>query len=146
MKLLLISDSHSYDLSDISFQKYDFVFHAGDYGRSIASLEQNKIVYVRGNCDLIGEKYKVIECFGKKILLTHGNIENVKYGFESLIYKAMELEVDYCFFGHTHTQTYFEEENIRFINPGAFPSYVLITEDAVHLYHNGRKETKQMKW
>ncbi|MDE5715505.1 MAG: YfcE family phosphodiesterase [Anaeroplasmataceae bacterium] len=146
MKLLLISDSHSFDLSNICFKEYDYVFHAGDYGKSISCLEKNNIYFVKGNCDLIGENSKVIECFGKRILLIHGDAQNVKYGLDRLIYKAMECKVDYCFFGHTHTPTFFQAENIVFINPGAFPSYVILTQDNIGFYHKGSKEIKEVKW
>lgn len=136
MKILVLSDSHSTNLDSISFEQYDAVIHCGDYGHEKHTLLEHGVHFVCGNCDLFGPKSSIIELFGKKIWITHGDYENVKFTYDRLIYKAMEYQVDICFFGHTHQQICIEEDQILFINPGSYPSsYVIINDNEILFYH-----------
>lgn len=147
MKLLVLSDNHGTSLKEILASKYDRVLHCGDYGGSLSELFGVHAAFVRGNCDSYGPSYKRIEIGGKKILVLHGNNENVKYDLNRLIYKALEQEVDVCLFGHTHHQQCFIEQGILFLNPGSYPEgYAEITENCIYLYSSKTVKTIEYKW
>ena len=118
MKILVLSDNHFNSLNDIDFKSYDWVIHWGECGNQRKTLLENKVLRVDGNCDVGNDKHLVRDIFSKKVFITHGDLENVKFGFNNLLYKALELNVNVVFFGHTHNPTYFYESGILFMNPG----------------------------
>lgn len=136
MKILILSDSHSRRIDDINFKNYDYIFHLGDYGISKEILESNNVLYVAGNCDFTGQKDIIKDIGNKRFYITHGDKYNVKYQYNSLIYKALSLDANICLFGHTHNMTYFENDNIIFINPGAYNDgyYVVINDNTLTFY------------
>jgi len=101
------------------------VVHLGDHTRDImrVAVADKAGVYhiVNGNTDSFLEAYKdrVIEVGGKRIFITHGHRYDVKIGIDMLIYKARELQVDACLFGHTHVAALFKQSGIVFLNPGS---------------------------
>ena len=145
MRILVLSDSHSTNIK-IDFSSFDYVFHCGDRGFSKLS---DDVIYVKGNCDFAGDNEKLIEINGKKIFITHGNIYNVKYNYMNLYYKALELKADIVLFGHTHKQIVFSENNILFLNPGAYENgcYAIINDTNIELYEkNMIKEIIDFRW
>ncbi len=137
MKILIISDSHNNSLDNINFKSYDYIIHCGDYGKSLNTIIKNNIIFVKGNCDNFGNNESIIYINDKKIYINHGNDYNVKYSYERLIYRALELNANIVLFGHTHKQIVFYEENILFINPGNYPSYyVELNDNDIILYNN----------
>lgn len=147
MRILVLSDSHYASLEHLDFKKYDAVIHCGDYGNSFQTLTRNHVFFVKGNCDLYGDESLLFELFGKKIFVTHGNKENVKFDFNCLVYKSLEKGAELTFFGHTHQQTYFEEKGILFLNPGSYPtSYIEITEESLIFYQNGKRNSIVYRW
>lgn len=147
MKILVLSDSHLTNLNKISFSEYDYVIHCGDYGRHIDILNTNNVLFVRGNCDDFGDKYLKKELFGRRILVTHGDLENVKYGYTRLIYRALEGKSNIVLFGHTHRPIYFYEENILFLNPGSYPdSYIEIINNDIFFITNNKRIKIEYKW
>ncbi|MCR5349647.1 MAG: metallophosphoesterase [Acholeplasmatales bacterium] len=138
MKILVLSDNHYKNL-DIK-NKYDFIIHAGDYGSELDYLENNNIIYVKGNCDYYGDKERILELYNKKILLTHGDKYRVKETYQSILYKGLQEECDIVIFGHTHIPLIFIEENILFINPGSFKDgyYIIIDENKISLYKDDK--------
>lgn len=136
MKILVLSDSHG-NLSGVrkAVEKFgsnaDFVVHCGDGTRGEALwLKENctraKVVCARGNCDFMYDMLRDTEYFnvcGKKIMVTHGHLYNVKFGLQSLSYKAEEEGCDLVFFGHTHCAADETLGNIRMINPGSCGRY-----------------------
>lgn len=142
MKILVLSDSHQSNIS-LNFSAYDLVIHCGDYGRSYPLLLQKNVKFVKGNCDLLGNEHQVFDYFNKKIFITHGHKENIKFYYYKLYMQAMEYSANICFFGHTHQQEYFVENNIMFINPGSFPNnYVEIDEEKIIFYGKVNKVIK----
>lgn len=129
MKILIISDSHGdilkfYEL--MSEEKPDMVFWTGDYSSDgeECSFAYPEIPFyiVRGNCDIYEENFndnEIVEVEGKKILLTHGHLYNVKKEKFTLEKYAKTLEVDIVSFGHTHIPYFKDEDGIKFFNPGA---------------------------
>lgn len=142
MKILVLSDNHSKNL-DIN-NSYNYIIHAGDYGSELDYLENNNIIYVKGNCDYIGDKERILELFDKKILLTHGDRYRVKEAYQSLLYRGLELNVNIIIFGHTHIPTIFIENNILFINPGSYRDgyYIIISDNNITLYQDNKKIRK----
>ena len=150
MKILVLSDSHYRFIDDIDFSKYDYVFHCGDYGKSIQVLEsKNNIYYVAGNCDWANNKEVLVEIDNKKIYMTHGDLYHVKEHLNSLVYKALENNSNICLFGHTHEQQVFQRDNIIFINPGAYVDgfYAVILDDGIYFYYYDKLRKKfDYKW
>ena len=145
MRALILSDNHHRKL-EIDTTKYDYVFHAGDHGQCGSYLKKLGAIYVRGNCDIDGAKEEIRKIDGIKIFLTHGDYYNVKMDYNRLIYKAMSLECKLVIFGHTHHQSYFIEEGITFINPGAYKDscYAEIIDNDIIFYNNGSKVVKKL--
>jgi len=139
--ILVISDTHGNtgaikNLLDNYQGMVAAVVHLGDYSRDMSRFtrgaEGGEDIYhiVSGNTDPLVEAYdeRVIEVAGKKIFITHGHRYDVKTSLQRLIYKAQELQVDACLFGHTHDATTFTEQGIVFLNPGS-PTYPAPEQD-----------------
>lgn len=137
-KLLIISDSHGLtdELIKLCRSHRDYkILHLGDFCINEKTLNDLNICYVKGNCDFSrADSEKLLEINGKKIFMTHGNKYNVKSSIMNLYYKALELNVDYCLFGHTHHELMCIEDGITFLNPGSLKdtgSYIEIVEGKV---------------
>ena len=136
MKILLVSDTHNNleDLEKLAKLYPDFIkIHLGDRGFDKSILEKYNFYYVDGNCDLGNKKELLLNIDNKKIFINHGDIYNVKFGLDKLYYKALSLDADYVFYGHTHIEQEIEYQNITFINPGALKDkkYVLICDNSI---------------
>jgi putative phosphoesterase len=125
MKLLITGDIHGRnDVLQKVLKKektFDLHLNTGDIGLDVATIEAAKMIAVKGNNDFYLDlpTERLIEFQGLKILLTHGHLQNVKYGLNELILMAKEMDADICIFGHTHDPFYRRMDNIIFINPGA---------------------------
>lgn len=130
MKILVVSDSHNYVLdSQIERIKehgnFDMLIHCGDKfkdGEKFADkLNIEMIAQVPGNCDYISDKplilHEVIE--GKKLIITHGHVHDVKISIERLKSYAKEVHADAAIYGHTHCAQNEVIDNILFFNPGS---------------------------
>ena len=137
MRILLLSDSHQSHVN-LDLKGFDLIIHCGDYGIDRLYLENNNVKYVRGNCDYSGPKEILLECNGKKIYVCHGDLYNVKFDLTRLVYRSLELEADYTFYGHTHIPNVVRQDNIMLINPGAYKDgyYVIIEDDMITFYLN----------
>ncbi|MDE7162051.1 MAG: metallophosphoesterase [Anaeroplasmataceae bacterium] len=146
MKILVLSDTHSNEIR-LDLKKYDFVIHCGDYGKSIDPHTQRDILFVKGNCDIYGPDLLELSIASKKVFVTHGYMENVKYGFDRLIYKALEKNCQICMFGHTHMQVCFLEEGILFLNPGSYPEgYIEIFDEEIVLHQKNTIKKISYRW
>lgn len=101
--------------------------HLGDNARDMMRYANHpgiEIYITNGNTDPLVESYeeRVVEISGVRIFITHGHRYGVKTGLDNLIYKAKEIQVDVCLFGHTHIPVCFTQDNILFLNPGS-PTY-----------------------
>ena len=108
-------------------------------------------ICVRGNCDFSGffrnapvMKTEEITLMGKRIVLTHGDLYDVKYGLDRLKYLGLEASADIVLFGHTHTphEEYVQGEHPFYVfNPGSLsaPAYsfgiLTLTENSVLFSH-----------
>jgi len=140
MKFLITSDVHQNleALKEIINKHKDVDLHlnAGDMCLSLNQFEHLHIISVKGNNDFgLDLPYiREIEFKDKKILLTHGHLEYVKFGLDKLKLHAKIKGVDIVIFGHTHERYLNLEENILFINPGALGDY----HRSYAIYENGQ--------
>jgi uncharacterized protein len=128
MKLGIISDTHRdhYYLNKAieKLEKVDYIFHLGDNIADAVYLEERlkkKVYKVKGNCDYSYETPAEIfeEIEGIKIFAAHGHKYYVKYGYDDILQKGVELGADIILYGHTHISSIRYEEGIWIINPGS---------------------------
>ena len=126
--LVIISDTHNMGMGNMpsrvlnAMDEADYILHLGDGESDILALKRSyggKVIAVRGNNDASGEKERVVTIEGVKMLLTHGDLYNVRTRLEKLFARAKEEGVDYVLFGHTHRALVTEEGGVTFINPGS---------------------------
>lgn len=118
MKCLIFSDTHGNDrliykaLSD--HKDAEVVFFLGDGLSDVAGVNfaafNMTLVAVKGNCDFSAGRYfnppprrvDEIELMGKRIVITHGDGQNAKYGTFGLEQLCEQMNADILLFGHTH--------------------------------------------
>ena len=127
MKVLVISDTHGN--SSLAFRAHtlsepvDVIIHLGD-GAADADLLRAAldipVINVAGNCDpgSHAPREQVWECEGKRILLTHGDLYQVKRGLAGLRQRAEEIGADAALFGHTHQSVLENHAGLLLVNPG----------------------------
>lgn len=146
MKLLITGDIHGqYDVLEKVLKKekhFDLHLNTGDLGLDIETINQLGMIAVKGNTDydLNLPTERLIEHQGLRILLTHGHLQNVKYGLNELIVMAEEMQANICIFGHTHDAFYRQINHVTFINPGALSghyakTYAIYEEKKVSIIH-----------
>lgn len=105
--------------------KCDLIIHCGDSELASDTSVLEGIEVVKGNCDH-GEGFleeKIIDLNnGITCFVTHGHLYGVKENLQKLSYRAEELAVNFCFFGHTHVAGSATIGNTVFINPGSLKS------------------------
>lgn len=129
MRLLVMSDSHgdrhSAALAIEQQPTAAYVIHLGDGADDIESLipfyPDKTFVCVKGNCDFSSRlnAYEIISVGGKKVYVTHGYAERVKYGPEMLCFSAREHDASLALFGHTHTPFIDYNDGLHLFNPGS---------------------------
>ena len=117
---IVFSDIHGDSDSYYKLNKYislnDGAFFAGD-GLSMFKDSGIKDFYaVKGNCDLYGEREKIVCIDGFKIFLTHGDAYGVKSGYLRILMRAKELECNAVIFGHTHLPFIEEQDGVLLIS------------------------------
>lgn len=145
MKLyIIISDTHG-DIKVVKkiitqYPQIDGLIHLGDYYKDANIIKSQypdlNVIMVPGNCDFVFDipLDLVLDIEGKRILITHGHLYNVKSGISRLERKAIKENVDLVLFGHTHCPLQEHRSNITFVNPGSIgypkgvlsPTYALI--------------------
>lgn len=128
MRLLVISDSHGRagKVRDIimTHTEADAVIFLGDGERDIdsamESFPEKKFFCVCGNCDFYSQNPESrLEFFaGKKVLISHGHMEKVKYGDGLLFQKGAAMGADIILYGHTHRAVTDYRDGIYIMNPG----------------------------
>jgi len=152
MKVLVISDTHGN--SSLAFRVHslsepvDAIIHLGD-GAADADLLRTAlevpVINVAGNCDpgSLAPRELVWECEGKRILLTHGDLYQVKRGLAWLRQRAEEIGAAAALFGHTHQGVLENHAGLLLVNPGTLSnaghhrSYavLIITPDGITSRH-----------
>ena len=143
---VVLSDTHGNknDLKKIEniINEADFVFHLGDgypdlnvFGDSVLK----KTVRVAGNCDAVfGDREKLVEIEGVKILLCHGDQYSVRSGINRLFYRAKEVGADVVFYGHTHAPIIESADGITIANPGNITRYSAKKTFIYAVFHDGK--------
>ncbi len=130
MNILVLSDTHgqldkALALFDrvSSFASIDLIIHCGDYIHDAYEIENEtgiEVLAVPGNCDGCHDRnFKTLDVPGGRILVTHGNYEDVKYTYDRLLYLAEEQNCNIACFGHSHQAVCEIQDGIRLINPGS---------------------------
>jgi len=131
VKILVVSDTHGALFGSIidhirNEKNIDVLVHCGDKykdAEKIASMIGVKHFYrVTGNCDLDivdGISFIDVVIEGKRVLITHGHLQQVKDGLEKLKEFAEEKCADIVLFGHTHMSHDEMDNNILYFNPGS---------------------------
>lgn len=144
MKFLILSDTHRHTENIMRAVKLnrdaDAILFLGDGLSDIDSLSCNGITCwcVRGNCDGFSLFSKedapdeLLHRFGEyNIMMMHGHLHGVKYGYTSAAEYAYSKGADILLFGHTHcpTEKYYPagstigntvtERPFRLFNPGS---------------------------
>jgi putative phosphoesterase len=132
MRVLVISDTHGDMNSALSAHAFsepvDAIVHLGDGCAEAVLLSETldiPVINVAGNCDLGAHapRERVWECEGKRILLTHGDVYQVKSGSDRLRQRAEEIGVDAVLFGHTHHAVFEKLPGLLMVNPGTLAMY-----------------------
>lgn len=127
MKIVILSDTHGNQalaariLEEV--HDVDHIIHLGDEIDDACFLEMvygKEIIKVPGNCDYSASfpRERHITLAGKKTLITHGDLYNVKSGMEKLQEKAKAEKVEFVLYGHTHQASVQTIDDILFVNPG----------------------------
>ena len=129
MKVIIVSDSHSYTSNlEAVFEaenSFSAVIHLGDGAsdmKYISRYTDGKPVYqLKGNCDYYGDSLKrFISFFDElKFFACHGDAYNVKTTLISLMYAAKEYECQLVLYGHTHRAHKEFFDGMCFFNPGS---------------------------
>lgn len=128
MKIAVISDSHynenSIKLIENHLKEVNILLHCGDGAPDIKHIKEffnGEIYAVRGNCDISLEYplERIIEVMGKRIFITHGHRYNVKSEYNTIFYKAKEVNADIVLFGHTHKAMISNYDDLSIMNPGS---------------------------
>jgi uncharacterized protein len=157
MKLLVISDSHgNYPHALMAHQlagPVDHIIHLGDGADDARLMEQVLEVpvhRVEGNCDYDIDlpRELVLELGECRILLTHGNVHQVKSGLKQLIGRGIEIGANVVLYGHTHKSLVSSAEGMLLVNPGVLKdgmagSYAIVTLEGAtveaEIYHMPKK-------
>ena len=131
MKILVLSDSHSYlrfMREAIRAVKPNAVVHLGDYyddGAAIAQENEHIPFHqVPGNCD----KYRCPDwiastiCYsvcGVKLFMTHGHLHYVKSSPYHILEDARKSGAQAVLYGHTHQPVCYKDGDMWVLNPGS---------------------------
>ena len=129
MKILVLSDSHNDYLSlkkaVENHSVAEVVVFLGDGERDIDRIDDvlqfKHVIRVKGNCDIaskLDENVTQTICT-KKFFITHGYVENVKFGIDRLIYKGQSLDAHIILYGHTHVPVSKYIDGVYVFNPGS---------------------------
>ena len=131
MRILVLSDSHGDAAScRLAAQKHpeaEVIIHLGDGEEDInisdGLWEGKNIFRVRGNSyrsDILGFPESLnLRLGGRKVYISHGYRENVKFGIGGILKRAGETGAEIALYGHTHVPHKSYENGIYIMNPGS---------------------------
>ncbi len=132
MRLLVVSDTHGrgrrlWDVLSMHKQA-DWLLFLGDGVRDVENcIDEFPHVtcrMVRGNNDwnAMSQDAPLIHdevIAGKRILMMHGHIQQVKYGEEKALNAAQLFDADILLYGHTHQPVNRYLDGLYVLNPGS---------------------------
>jgi hypothetical protein len=131
MRILIFSDTHDKIDNCITaidgMPHVDMILHAGDCASDAEDLSYAyphiPVHFVKGNNDFYSNAPAelLINAGGKRIFVTHGHLQRVKFDieFETLIEYAKERSADLAVFGHTHMPYEGFFSGVTLLNPGS---------------------------
>lgn len=129
MRILIFSDTHNKINGCLSVieasDRVDMILHAGDCvedAEDLSSIYPHiPVYYVKGNNDFFtsAPNERIIKAAGKRIYLTHGHLQRVKYDYHMLISEAHRQNADLAVFGHTHLPHQEFCGALTVLNPGS---------------------------
>ena len=130
MRILVLSDSHSdrkkvREAVELMKDSISAIIHLGAGERDMyfadGTLETIQVFQVKGNCDYTSDlpDSHLIELRGKRIFLTHGHKQSVKYTRIHLEEEAKKYNADIVLYGHTHKAVTEYVDNTYYFNPGS---------------------------
>ena len=129
MKILVFSDSHgAYGKMSEVFNNTpcEAVIFLGDGLNDADRLYERSgsvpVYRVCGNCDFLAlstPDMRILEFEGKRVLITHGNRQNVKNSTAQLCRLALDNGAHIALFGHTHSQFFENTGSLILANPGS---------------------------
>ena len=128
MRILVVSDTHGHvyrlEKAIRSQPDIDMMIHLGDGERDIESVShllKVPVVAVCGNCDLYSAlpECELLDVGGKRLYITHGYKEKVKYGDALLRQTARNRNADIALYGHTHVPVNDYDDGLFVFNPGS---------------------------
>lgn len=152
MRILVLSDTHrsisrAVELMHDISRNIDAVVHLGDNTEDADFIKRNyklPVYIIAGNCDYgsSAPHELVVKLGDKNVFMTHGHYYNVKYGTDTLVYRAQELGAQVCLFGHTHMPFTQVVNGITILNPGSLtmprggskPSFGILKIENGHVY------------
>lgn len=137
MKVGVLSDSHVSSLSTDTLEKLrglnlDLIIHCGDYTgiEVVHQLEAlGNFCGVAGNMDLfeiraILKDKEIIEVEGKRLGIYHGH--GIFFIDKGLKNQFKGEKIDVYIHGHTHRLREEKKSGVYYLNPGRFPSMLII--------------------
>ena len=129
-RILVFSDSHGECDNMIKVTEniigVDLIVHCGDYSRDAVFMRKafpdTDVVSVRGNNEFglgFDELWETIEVDGVRIFITHGHIQGVKSGLDTLIERCKKENCSVGIFGHTHRSLCEKQDGVLLLNPGS---------------------------
>ena len=138
MKIGVLSDSHTSTLSHGTLEKLrglslDLIIHCGDYTgidvvRQLQSL--GNFCGVAGNMDspeirVTLKERELIEAEGRRLGIFHGH---GSFSIDKGLHDQFKGEkIDIYIHGHTHRVRTEKKRGVYYLNPGRFPSMLIIT-------------------
>lgn len=129
MKILVFSDTHQKinGCVEILQQTKDVgaVLHAGDLVQDAedlaAAFPAIPFYFVSGNNDLFSScpEERTLTFEGVTLLLTHGHLQNVRFGLRELANHAKRQGAALAVFGHTHEAFLGTVSGVQMLNPGS---------------------------
>lgn len=130
MRIIVMSDSHgSFNrvrkIVEENQETAQTFIHLGDGLEEFEDVhhlyQQLHFVAVKGNNDWgsMEQKTRTLVCGGKNIIISHGDLFNVKYGPSAFIAAAQEAKADVALYGHTHCARADYHDGLYVVNPGS---------------------------
>jgi len=128
-RVLVFSDSHGSTRQMISALEEQpsarYALFLGDgaegFSELAAAFPDVQFYAVCGNCDRVCDlpMFRLVSIAGRKIYMTHGHTEGVKYSMGTLIKQARIHGADIALYGHTHISSVNYIEGLYLVNPGS---------------------------
>lgn len=132
MRILVVSDSHGhfFRFKEVMEKHRDaeLIFFLGDGRREYEDIcdlfPERKILAVKGNCDYLSllPSVNYISTEQGKILYTHGDVFNVKFGTQRLEEAGKKEGARLVLYGHTHKRDARYLDGMYIFNPGSLGS------------------------